>query len=61
MEPKELTPAEVALMHRISRTTVYRLIYAGDLAAHRVGIQYRVTEANATALRRSTSARSAVA
>lgn len=57
----ELTPAEVARMHRISRTTVYRLIYAGSLAAHRVGIQYRITEADARSLLRPTIARSVTA
>ena len=59
MNQAGLTPAEVALMHRISRTTVYRLIYAGHLAAQRVGIQYRIAESDARAIPRTTSARTA--
>lgn len=61
MNQAELTPAEVALMHRISRTTVYRLIYAGLLTAQRVGIQYRISEADARALSRATRPRSVTA
>lgn len=45
-----LTPAEVAQMHRISRTTVYRLIYANHLTSRRAGIQHRIREDDARAL-----------
>jgi len=38
----ELSAADVAKKHRISRTTVYRLIYSGSLTATRIGGQWRV-------------------
>jgi excisionase family DNA binding protein len=37
-----LTVAEVADLMRVSTMTVYRLIKAGDLAAVRVGHNYRI-------------------
>jgi excisionase family DNA binding protein len=37
-----LTVAEVADLLRVSNMTVYRLIKAGDLAAIRVGKNYRI-------------------
>ena len=40
-----LTVAEVAATMRVSNMTVYRLIKSGELAALRVGRNYRVREA----------------
>ena len=40
-----LTVAEVAAHMRVSNMTVYRLIKSGDLAAVRVGHNYRIREA----------------
>lgn len=37
-------PFEVALMLKVSRTQVYRLISSGDLVATRIGGSIRVTE-----------------
>ncbi|MBA3489537.1 MAG: helix-turn-helix domain-containing protein [Longispora sp.] len=39
-----LTIAEVALLMRVSKMTVYRLVHSGQLAAVRVGRSYRVPE-----------------
>jgi excisionase family DNA binding protein len=39
-----LTVAEVASTMRVSNMTVYRLIKSGDLAALRVGKNYRIRE-----------------
>lgn len=39
-----LTVVEVATLMRVSNMTVYRLIKAGDLAAIRVGKNYRIRE-----------------
>jgi excisionase family DNA binding protein len=39
-----LTVAEVAVIMRVSKMTVYRLVHAGDLPAVRVGRSYRVPE-----------------
>ena len=39
-----LTPREVADLLRVSSMTVYRLIKAGELAAVRVGHNYRIRE-----------------
>jgi excisionase family DNA binding protein len=39
-----LTVAEVADVLRVSNMTVYRLIKAGELAALRVGKNYRIRE-----------------
>jgi excisionase family DNA binding protein len=39
-----LTVAEVAVVMRVSRMTVYRLIRRGQLKAIRVGRNYRVRE-----------------
>jgi excisionase family DNA binding protein len=41
-----LTVAEVASTMRVSNMTVYRLIKSGDLAAVRVGKNYRIREAD---------------
>ncbi len=40
-----LTVAEVASIMRVSTMTVYRLIKAGELAAVRIGHNYRIREA----------------
>lgn len=40
--PQLLTVAEVADLLRVSNMTVYRLIKSGDLAALRVGKNYRI-------------------
>jgi excisionase family DNA binding protein len=39
-----LTVAEVALLMRVSRMTVYRLVHAGELPAVRFGRSFRVPE-----------------
>ena len=39
-----LTVAEVALVMRVSRMTVYRLVHAGRLPAVRFGRSFRVPE-----------------
>jgi excisionase family DNA binding protein len=39
-----LTVAEVASLMRVSTMTVYRLIKAGEIAAVRVGHNYRIRE-----------------
>ena len=41
-----LTVGEVAATMRVSTMTVYRLIKAGDLAAIRVGKNYRIRESD---------------
>ncbi len=41
-----LTVAEVAATMRVSTMTVYRLIKGGDLAAIRVGKNYRIRESD---------------
>ena len=41
-----LTVVEVAATMRVSNMTVYRLIKSGDLAALRVGKNYRVRESD---------------
>jgi excisionase family DNA binding protein len=41
-----LTVAEVAATMRVSNMTVYRLIKAGQLAAIRVGKNYRIRESD---------------
>ena len=41
-----LTVAEVADVMRVSNMTVYRLIKSGDLAALRVGKNYRIRESD---------------
>lgn len=38
-----LTVGDVATELRVSRTTVHRLIRRGELRAHALGAQYRVT------------------
>lgn len=39
-----LTIPEIAVMARVSRMTIYRLVHAGELPAVRVGRQFRVPE-----------------
>ncbi|GAA3889573.1 helix-turn-helix domain-containing protein [Saccharothrix violaceirubra] len=41
---KFLTVAEVALVMRVSKMTVYRLVHSGELPAVRVGKSFRVPE-----------------
>jgi excisionase family DNA binding protein len=41
-----LTVGEVAGMMRVSNMTVYRLIKSGDLAALRVGKNYRIRQSD---------------
>jgi excisionase family DNA binding protein len=41
-----LTVGEVAALMRVSNMTVYRLIKSGDLAAIRVGKNYRIRNAD---------------
>jgi len=41
-----LTVVEVASLMRVSNMTVYRLIKAGQLAAIRVGKNYRIRESD---------------
>ncbi|GIG57674.1 excisionase [Longispora fulva] len=43
-EVRFLTVAEVALLMRVSKMTVYRLVHSGELAAVRVGRSFRVPE-----------------
>ena len=43
-EVRFLTVAEVAVIMRVSKMTVYRLVHAGDLVAMRVGRSYRVPD-----------------
>lgn len=43
-EVKFLTVEEVALIMRVSKMTVYRLIHTGELEAIRVGRSFRVPE-----------------
>lgn len=52
-----LTVAEVAAMYRTERTTIYRRIEAGELAAIRVGANgpLRVYESDARALAKPTT------
>lgn len=40
-----MTVAEVALVMRLSKATVYRLMQAGEIPAVRFGRSYRVSEA----------------
>ena len=43
-EVRFLTVAEVAVIMRVSRMTVYRLVHSGELPAVRVGRSFRVPE-----------------
>lgn len=47
-----LTVGEVATELRVSRTTVHRLIRRGELRAHALGAQYRITRADLSAFLR---------
>ena len=40
-----LTVAEVALIMRVSKMTIYRLVHTGELEAIRVGRSFRIPEA----------------
>ena len=42
--PTFLTVAEVAVMMRVSKMTVYRMVHSGELPAMRVGRSFRVPE-----------------
>ena len=42
--PRFLTTIEVATILRVSKQTVYRLVHAGELAAVRVGRDFRIPE-----------------
>ncbi len=44
VQVKFLTVAEVALVMRVSKMTVYRLVHSGELTAVRVGKSFRVPE-----------------
>lgn len=58
----ELTIAEVAALLGVSRMTVYRLIYGGELAAHRIGLRgrpYRVLRHHAEAQRQTVQPKTA--
>ncbi len=48
-----LTVGEVATELRVSRTTVRRLIRRGELRAHALGAEYRVTRENLDAFLRA--------
>lgn len=43
-EVRFLTVAEVAVIMRVSKMTVYRLVHSGELPAIRVGRSFRVPE-----------------
>lgn len=43
-ETKYYTPKEVAKLLRVNERTVLNLIAAGELKAHRVGRQYRISQ-----------------
>ncbi|HZI96149.1 MAG TPA: helix-turn-helix domain-containing protein [Actinomycetales bacterium] len=43
-EVRFLTVAEVAMMMRVSKMTVYRLVHSGEMPAVRVGRSFRVPE-----------------
>ncbi len=43
-EVRFLTVAEVALIMRVSKMTVYRLVHSGEMPAVRVGRSFRVPE-----------------
>jgi excisionase family DNA binding protein len=43
-EVRFLTVQEVALLMRVSKMTVYRLVHSGELASVRVGRSFRVPE-----------------
>ena len=43
-EVRFLTVAEVAVIMRVSKMTVYRLVHAGELTSVRVGRSFRVPE-----------------
>jgi excisionase family DNA binding protein len=43
-EMRFLTVAEVAMLMRVSKMTVYRLVHSGELTAVRVGRSFRVPE-----------------
>ena len=49
MDDQLLTVMEVAAVMRVSNMTVYRLIKAGQLAAIRVGKNYRIRESDVEA------------
>jgi len=42
--PEFLTVAEIALIMRVSKMSVYRLVKSGDLPGVKIGRSYRVSE-----------------
>lgn len=50
MDAKVMTPAEVAQVLRVSRTTVYEMFDAGKLAGFRVGKNLRIWESSVRAI-----------
>lgn len=52
-----LTVGDVASELRVSRSTVHRLIRRGELRAHALGAQYRITPADLAAYLRAASTR----
>lgn len=44
LDIKWLTVAEVALVMRISKMSVYRLVHSGELPSAKIGRQFRVPE-----------------
>lgn len=50
-----LTVGDVASELRVSRSTVHRLIRRGELRAHALGAQYRITRADLAAYLRAAS------
>ena len=55
--PFSLTVAEVALIMRVSKMTVYRLVHDGELEAIRVGRSFRIPEAAVNQYLRATFVR----
>lgn len=40
--PQLMTVAEVAVVLRVSKMTVYRMLESGELASHKIGRSFRV-------------------
>jgi len=45
-DPEFMTVAEVAVLFRVAKMTVYRYIHAGQLRAWRIGRSYRIRTAD---------------
>lgn len=54
-QPAFYTPAEIAAMLRVSKMTIYRLIYAGEIDANRVGKSFRIDARDVHAFLRDSS------